>query len=279
MITLKNLTEKIENRISEYIEFDVKDIFKNGDQIAIYGGAVRDSLADLEIHDVDIICMPYSAVTLSKFLKSKKYQPLDLVDVDSFEMYKGISLINEPWTYMNNNKKIIQIIRPVGSISKGIPITCYNLLKEVDISSCGVFLEAKNASLFNVNKRYNKERNFFINDLEEDRTREDIPELILKESCRDAIVHCLSKVYEVNECSRMYSVNRLARREHKLQSRGWTNYNHNDLWSVLSDTTVTQHRKIKMYNLNFKPEYDYKIWTTYEYEEKDRLKYKYKSFF
>jgi len=278
MITLKNLTEKIENRISDYIEFDVKDIFKNGDQIVIYGGAIRDSLADLEIHDVDIICMPYSAVTLSKFLKSKKYQPLDLVDVDSFEMYKGISLINEPWTYMNNNKKIIQIIRPVGSISKVVPITCYNLLKEVDISSCGVFLEAKNASLFNVNKRYNKERNFFINDLEEDRIVENkmniIPELILKESCRNAIMHCLSKVYEVNECSRMYSVNRLARREHKLQSRGWT---------VLSDKTIQIDRKIKMYNLNFKPEYDYKIWTIYEYELKDqlkdRLKDKYKSFF
>lgn len=33
-----------------------------------------------------------------------------------------------------------------------------------------------------------------------------------------------------------------------------------------------------MYNLNFKPEYDYKIWTTYEYELKDRLKDKYKSY-
>lgn len=41
MYTLSDLTSKVVNSISEYIEFDVNEIFNCSDFITIYGGAVR----------------------------------------------------------------------------------------------------------------------------------------------------------------------------------------------------------------------------------------------
>ena len=61
MFNLKDLETKIIKRISNYIGFDVNEIFGVSDQITIFGGAVRDSLAGLEIHDIDILCMNESA--------------------------------------------------------------------------------------------------------------------------------------------------------------------------------------------------------------------------
>jgi tRNA nucleotidyltransferase/poly(A) polymerase len=55
MYTLSDLTSKVANSISEYIEFDVNEIFNVADYITIYGGAVRDSLAGLEIHKKDTL--------------------------------------------------------------------------------------------------------------------------------------------------------------------------------------------------------------------------------
>jgi len=161
MIILKDLQNKVEKRISDYIEFDVKELFEVSDYITIYGGAVRDSLADLEIHDIDILCMPDSANKLKKYLKKYNYISLDLYDPDSLNMYHGISLIAEPWTLMNDNKKIIQIIRPrwKGQINPnthkmngdGYQQAYHDLIKNVDISCCGVFLEYRNNELTSEN--------------------------------------------------------------------------------------------------------------------------------
>jgi len=47
MITLKDLTEKVKKGISDYIGFNVQEIFDQSDYITIYGGAVRDSIAGM----------------------------------------------------------------------------------------------------------------------------------------------------------------------------------------------------------------------------------------
>ena len=108
MITLKDLTEKVKKGISDYIGFNVQEIFDQSDYITIYGGAVRDSIAGMDIHDVDILCVSKSAKILYKFLNSKyNYKRLDLYDLDALNMYKGIRIISEPWTLMNDNGKII----------------------------------------------------------------------------------------------------------------------------------------------------------------------------
>ena len=237
MITLKKLQDKVEKRISDYMEFDIKDLFEVSDYITIYGGAVRDSLADLEIHDVDILCMPDSARKLRIFLNTKGYTTLELYDVDSLHMYKGISLISEPWTLMNKNRKIIQIIRPTfggpnmttTTSEMEYQLSYYNLIKNVDLSCCGVFLE-----------------NFGDT-------------IKLREACETAIVQCLSKTYIVNDWAKLYNRNRTDFREYKLDSRGWKNFRSD------KNTQLKRERQMKLINLEFKPEYDYKIWTEAEY--------------
>lgn len=242
MFTLKNLKEKVEKRISDYIEFDVKELFEVSDYITIYGGAVRDSLAGLEIHDIDILCMPDSASKLRKFLKKYDYESLELYDQDALNMYHGISLIAEPWTLMNKNKKIIQIIRPrwftkspPSSIQKEYKEAYHNLIKNVDISCCGVFLEHQGKGL------------------------------ILMEACKNAIIHCLSKTFVVNEWSALYNQNRTIFRENKLSSRGWHNLD-NTLYTKYDDLNrLKKQRVAKICSLEFSPEYDYKVWTEDEY--------------
>lgn len=255
MFTLKDLQNKVEKRISDYIEFDVKELFEVSDYITIYGGAIRDSLAGLEIHDIDILCMPDSANKLRKFLKEKyNYEALELYDQDALNMYHGISLISEPWTLMNNNKKIIQIIRPrwQGVINpsthkmsgEGYQEAYHNLIKNVDLSCCGVFLE-----------NYDRE-------------------IKLREACKDAILHCLSKTYKINKWSLLYNRDRTLYREHKLSSRGWNDLDSkNDIFKPYSNTNKwwqKKERMMKIHNLEFKPEYDYKIWTEKEYSDRPK---------
>ena len=143
MFTLKDLTDNITNKISEYIEFDIKEIFDQGDYIAIYGGAVRDSLANKDINDIDILCMSQSAKKLAQYIEKYDYTKLELYDKDKINMYKEILVINEPWTFINKNKKIIQIIRPNNNSNNYF----YDIIRNVDISSCGVFIERKNGEI------------------------------------------------------------------------------------------------------------------------------------
>ena len=250
MITLKDLQDKVEKKISDYIEFDVKKLFTVSDYITIYGGAIRDSLAGLEIHDIDILCMPDSANKLRGFLKEEYgYESLDLFDQDALNMYKGISLIAEPWTLMNKNKKIIQIIRPRWQSQLNKPNDDYskrgyqesyqNLIKNVDLSCCGVFLE-----------------NRFSN------------EIRIGEACKDAIVHCVSRTYIVNKWAKLYNTDRTLYREHKLTLRGWSGLDlHSDYWHSIETKRkfLKRERLSKIFTLEFKPEYDYKIWTEDEY--------------
>ena len=85
MHTLESLTDQILSSISDYVEFDAKEIFEQGDFIAIFGGAVRDSIAKKEIHDIDILCLPESAHHLREFVISKGYELADLYDKDQWE--------------------------------------------------------------------------------------------------------------------------------------------------------------------------------------------------
>lgn len=255
--TLRELQNKVEKNISKYIEFDVNELFEVSDYITIYGGAVRDSIADMDIHDVDILCMPQSAGKLLNFLQTKyNYEMLDLVKQDTLNMYKGISVIAEPWTLMNDHKKIIQIIRPRYDGAPRITrdehltryqIAYYNLIKNVDISCCGVFLE-------NLDKTVK-----------------------LREACKNGIINCLTKTFEINEWSILYNSNRTLFREHKLTSRGWKNINkfYDAPWNNGEQESLKIKRKMKVLSLEFKPEYDFKIWSELEYmnhvKEKEKV--------
>lgn len=241
MISLNELTEKVNKGISDYIGFDVQEIFNQSDFITIFGGAVRDSLAGLKIHDVDILCMPRSANILASFLEEKYgYERIDLYDEDALNMYKGISLISQPWTFMNNKKKIIQIIRPIfkGTVTDYIK-SYKDLIKNVDLSCCGVYLHYLNIPGFG---NYNHGG------------------LRLSEACKDALIHCLSRVYNVNNWSKLYNEHRTLHRRYKLEDRGWIN-----LDTISNINRLKIDRKMKLIILNFNQEYDYKIWTEHEH--------------
>jgi hypothetical protein len=47
--------DKIRVNINEYIGFDSDELFPINSLVRIFGGAVRDSISDKEIHDIDII--------------------------------------------------------------------------------------------------------------------------------------------------------------------------------------------------------------------------------
>lgn len=227
------LTEICTKSISEYLNFDVSKIFDAGDYLTIFGGAVRDSLAKKEIHDVDILCLPESAKSLAKFLTNDGFIKVDLYDKTQLEMYNTINCISEPWTFIKDSR-IVQIIRPTkssgGTLINGVPTlgtlidAYYNLLSDVDISACGVFIE---------------------------RDRDGIAKL--KESHPHAITHCRSSVFEILKNNRMYGDRRTDMRKFKLEDRGWKD---------ISNPDIKDERRVKLMGLPThglqKPMYPYK---------------------
>lgn len=243
MINLKykEIEERVKLNISEYIGFDVRELFSQSDYITIYGGAVRDSIAGMEIHDIDILCMPQSARKLKDFLSTKGYNQIELYDRDTLNMYKGISVIEEPWTLINSSSfepKIIQIIRPrwnnFNEKSKHYSEVEYEkiyhkLISNVDLSCCGVFLEQEYIQMTNE------------------------PKLCLKEACENAIVQCLTKTFEINRNALLYNDDRIYAREHKLTSRGWRNFG--SLYDItnsdINKTKIEREHKLTKIELYF----------------------------
>jgi len=221
----KEIEDRVKFNISEYIGFDVHELFLS-DYITIYGGAVRDSIAELEIHDVDILCMPHSANKLKSFLLTKGYKQFELYDQDKLNMYQGLSLISEPWTLIKNDK-VIQIIRPrwfkdikSNNINdfRLYEDVYYNLIRNVDISCCGVFLE----------QDHNNSK------------------LSLKEACENAIIQCLTKTFKINKYASLYNPKRIYDREYKLIDRGWTNFGLSNYQNIKNIDILKIERKHKL---------------------------------
>jgi len=61
------------DHINKFIPFDISKIFKFGDPV-IFGGAVRDSIANMPIHDIDIISTGDTTHNLHDFLSCHNYQ-------------------------------------------------------------------------------------------------------------------------------------------------------------------------------------------------------------
>jgi hypothetical protein len=183
-----DINKKIKNRLDYYLEFDSDDLFKCGDFIKVFGGAVRDSIAEMEINDVDILCAPNSHKRLSNFLLEKGYKLNDyLCGKHLTELYKTVNNISEPHTFMKGDK-IIQLIRPRAN-KQGIDFSnVFNrLVQNVDISCCGVSYD-KNG---------------------------------LKEDYKNAILHCQNLVFSKNLLGSMYDYNRYIHRSSKLEKKGW----------------------------------------------------------
>ena len=192
------IENKIKSKLSEYLEFDSDQLFiSKFNLVKVFGGAIRDIIADQPIHDVDILCGSKSIRYIEIVLEKNGYHYMEMLNgKDLQKMYSDIHIINEPHTWIKGNK-IVQLIRPAifTPPKKGVYnspdweyIRGFNdLIANVDISCCGVSWDGEN----------------------------------LVEDYPNAILHCQCKVFTVNKGAKMYSHNRIHQRTGKLNDRGW----------------------------------------------------------
>jgi hypothetical protein len=182
------LSAEVWNSLCDYTEFDVDDLLAMNDAV-IFGGAVRDSIAKMEIHDVDILALPESSKLVRARLKDYGYKLLDgMSKIDINGMYNGLKMINEPWTFAKGSR-IIQVIRPVlpNEADRQLAEDLFKyLLSNVDISACGVIYTGK-----------------------------------VMESVENAIGDCKTRHFSVSKYARLLQTDRIDNRIAKLEDRGW----------------------------------------------------------
>lgn len=213
------MVEKIKKKLSEYAEFNIcKLVDTSGDRyIRIFGGSIRDIIAGKEIHDIDVVIGSNAMEHCVDVLRNNGYKlNHKLCTKDWNSLYSGISIINEPHTWIKGDK-IIQLIRPSGSSLGSYWKSFLNVLQSVDILCCGVSYDGKN----------------------------------LYENKEDAINDCLSHKLTVCNSSSMYNRKRTDKRIYKLESRGWERSGKdrlkklNDILELKSNISF-----IKEYNVN-----------------------------
>jgi hypothetical protein len=208
--------DKIRKSLNEYLEFDSDELFKSKfNLVRIFGGAIRDIIAEQPINDIDILCGSKALRYIESVLDQNGYQYMKMLNgKDLQEIYSEIHIINEPHTWIKG-KKIVQLIRPSLSNWK-TDSSLYeegfrDLISNVDLSCCGVSYDGEN----------------------------------LYEDYPNAIVHCQSKVYSVNKSAKMYSERRINHRIHKLKDRGWEEIeNKSDINRELKINNVLKHESV-----------------------------------
>lgn len=195
----------IKKRLDEYLGFDSNELLRPRNIIVdgilrpvakfrqavgeplirVFGGAVRDSIADQKIHDIDLLIGSKMLHTVEAVLHKHGYVYMEsLAPKDIGAMYKDLRIINEPRTWLNTkNMAIVQIIRPVGFTASN-PIAA--VVQNVDISCCGVSWDGEK----------------------------------LYENFPDAVMHCQTKRYSTNYSGKMRT-DRTTNRTWKLEQRGW----------------------------------------------------------
>jgi hypothetical protein len=139
------ITKYVMGKINDYLGFDFDSIYEDMDidYAYIFGGAIRNSMIDAEINDVDILCMPRSKNNLEKILKKNGYifcQGYTKIDLAS--LYSDIKVIHTPLTYIKGDKKV-QLIRPMRkSINKSdLYLDFFSVLCNVDLTPSGVYYD------------------------------------------------------------------------------------------------------------------------------------------
>jgi hypothetical protein len=191
-----DLESVVERKINNYMKFISCDELlceaSTWVDACIFGGAVRDSIANLEIHDIDILTLPIACRTIKQRLLNHNFKIIDKTTIDLASIYEG-SLINEPITFHRDNV-FIQLIRPrCNSFADESPKFqikewLQKFVSEVDLSCCGV--------------------SYFYN-------------TGLTENYPEAINHCKHKVFSRIKNNDLYNEKRIESRVHKLMSRGW----------------------------------------------------------
>lgn len=199
--------DKIRQSLSEYLELDSDELFKSKfNLVRVFGGAIRDILAEQKINDVDILCGSKAIKYIESVLEQNGYKYMEMLNGKDLQaIYSEIHIINEPHTWIKG-EKVVQLIRPVVFDNNEVEYEegFRDLISNVDFSCCGVSYDGE--TLY-----------------------EDYP---------NAIVHCQSKVFSVNMNAKMYSQKRAQHRKVKLEDRGWK--------EIESKTDVNRDMKINV---------------------------------
>jgi len=241
----------IKKELDDYLEFDSNKLFKHTDLIRVFGGAIRDIIAEQPIHDVDILVGSRSLTILETLLNIEGYHHMtSLCPKDLQGCYTNIRVINEPHTWVKGSK-VIQLIGPAtGSprmfssdqknkqhsvLESYYKASFTKLISNVDLSCCGVSYDGKN----------------------------------LYENFPSAILHCKNKVFKVNEGALMYNPDRIIHRTYKMaQERGWTQFDDDD--KVMNrDIKINLLINEDMSNIAYVAEYKTQYPKFFEIEESD----------
>ncbi len=199
------MLQKIKENLDTYLGFNSDELFID-DMVRVFGGAIRDSIADMPIKDIDILCGPHACKRLGFILEKNgyKYLPNVLSSYEIGQIYTIQGVINEPKTFIKGDS-MVQLIRPVSTKTNPnkLPIldqviidkfkaqylkeAFVDLIANVDISACGVSYDGKN----------------------------------LYENYPAAVLHAKAKIFSVNEKAKMYIERRIIHRTGKLIERGW----------------------------------------------------------
>lgn len=149
------MISKIKKELDNYLEFNSNILFNSNDYIVVFGGALRDIIANDsdKIKDIDIMCLPKSRNRATKILLSEGYKLLYLFSPDLFCLYRDIKCIFEPKTFIKGDK-IVQLITPTTNniinfnlseieISITLQKNFFTVLKNVDLSSSGLIYNGK----------------------------------------------------------------------------------------------------------------------------------------
>lgn len=274
--TKVELELKIKFRLSEYLGFDIDNFLNSADCATVFGGSIRDILADAEeIHDVDIMVLPESARILAELLKKHGFiSPPNLGNVNIHSMYSDIHCIFEPWNFIkfvDGRTIVVQLIRPGhGKFEYAIKNKHPNDYFDEVFPDVVLFPESTVSSNSNgvIEKTYKSYFNSCGHD-DFEHSKKCFEYLMnqvdiiacgvnynartgLVESCEDAMLHCFSKIIKVNKEAVMYNKERTNNRKYKLESRGWFIYdNLTENEQKLFDNTI---ERIKLLNLLTKKE-------------------------
>ena len=150
------INKLVKEKLTEYLGFDSSLLFRYVDYLVIFGGAIRDIIADKSIKnitDIDILCLSQSRNKIISTVIEQGYKYVDLQRPELHTMYQELKHIFEPKTFMKGDR-IIQFITPCinNDIYYGKNVdnydfeekmkkTFYHLLMNVDLISSGVFYD------------------------------------------------------------------------------------------------------------------------------------------
>jgi len=233
------MENEIKLKLDEYLGFDSDELFnveikeynrEFSPIIRVFGGAIRDIIADKKIHDIDILIGAKTYKVVKKILEDKGYIFFEnLTPKDLASTYSDIKIINEPHTFIKNDK-VVQLIRPAMKVSGIIDISenvyregFQRLIQNVDISCCGL--------------SYDGEK--------------------LYENCKDSILHSQLCVFKVNKLAMMYNPDRFLHRKDKMLCRGWVEIkNDAHLREVIIEKMLDNDDKIQIKKRIYTKEYE-----------------------